>query len=71
MPRKKKIAATSVPCPLKGHKHLLLLQPHPDRPDLVVAYCGPRIVFQTATGSEYDVSPDSLSSDPVYVVPAF
>jgi len=38
----------TVKCPIKGHKHELELKEHPERSDLWVAYCGDRIVIQTA-----------------------
>ena len=49
MPRKKKTKEPEiqmVQCPVRGHNHQIELVPHPERPDLVVAYCGSRIVYQ-------------------------
>jgi hypothetical protein len=57
----------TIKCPLRGHRHELPLIPHPDRPDLVIAQCNGRDVYQTSS---------SLKSRPVepatnYVVPNF
>ena len=38
----------NTPCPIRGHTHTLPLEAHPERPDLVVARCGDRIVYQAS-----------------------
>jgi len=75
MPRKKKTKErpTTVQCPIHGHRHLLQLIPHPDRPDLVIARCGKRDVYQASANPEprpvepagmpYSYSVPSLDSD--------
>jgi len=38
----------NVSCPVLRHKHILPLEPDPERPDLVVAYCGGRVVYRAS-----------------------
>jgi len=60
----------TVKCPLRGHKHDLPLVPHPDRPDLVIARCDNRDVYQApATESIRPVDPKMAGF--TYVVPTY
>jgi hypothetical protein len=65
-PRKPKTVA----CPLRGHKHDLALIPHPERPDLVIARCGDRDVYQ-APASESIRPVDPKMAGFTYVVPTY
>lgn len=61
MPRRKKKKEPepiTVQCPIKGHKHKLTLVDHPVRPDLLIAYCGNREVYQTANPEIHKKSVD-------------
>lgn len=60
----------TVKCPLRGHKHDLPLIPHPDRPDLVIARCGDRDVYQ-ARATEAIRPVDPRMAGFTYVVPKF
>lgn len=60
----------TVPCPVRGHKHDLALVPHPDRPDLVIARCGDRDVYQTR--AKPTIRPvDPQMADFHYVIPRY
>jgi len=51
MSRKKKVKESEIlyaQCPIRGHVHKLELVIDPERPDLLVAYCGGRAVFRQA-----------------------
>ena len=60
----------TVACPLRGHNHDLVLTPHPDRPDLVIARCGDRVVYQ-APASESIRPVDPRMEGFTYVVPTY
>ena len=60
----------TVACPLRGHQHDLLLVAHPDRPDLVIARCGDRDVYQ-APASESVRPVDPKMAGFKYVVPIY
>lgn len=62
--------AKTVVCPLRGHKHDLELVPHPDRPDLVIARCEGRDVYQ-APATEAIRPVDSKMAGFTYVVPTY
>jgi hypothetical protein len=72
MMRKKKetLKPKTVACPLRGHKHDLALVPHPDRPDLVIARCAGRDVYQ-APASETIRPVDPKMAGFKYVVPTY
>lgn len=47
----------TVKCPLRGHNHDLLLIVSPDRPDLLIAQCSGRDVYQTSANPPRPVEP--------------
>lgn len=57
----------TVRCPVRGHRHELELLPHPERPDLVIARCGDRDVYQ-APASESIRPVDPKMAGFTYVV---
>ena len=71
MPRKKKVEKpTTIQCPIRGHRHALQLFPHPDRPDLVIARCGKRDVYQaSAEPRPESAEPESAAPRYSYQVP--
>lgn len=67
---KKKEEPKTVRCPLRGHHHDLPLVAHPERPDLVLARCEGRDVYQApATQSIRPVDPKMAGF--TYVVPKY
>jgi len=60
----------TVRCPLRGHNHELPLIPHPNRPDLLIAQCSGRDVYQARTSdTPRPVDPDIAGFN--YVVPHY
>lgn len=58
----------TVKCPLRGHKHELPLIPSPGRPDLLIAQCSGRDVYQMrAAPQPRPVEPAIVN----YVVPNY
>ena len=80
MPRRKKTTKPKpkepeiqyVACPVRWHKHKLEVKPSPDRPDLVVAYCGERIVYQAGKPkAPVSSAPDEFLTKTDFVIPTF
>lgn len=74
MPRRRKKKEEPKPltvaCPVRGHRHTLEYVEHPERPDLLIAYCEDRSVAQIANPEIHTYIEPPEESSYTYVVPS-